>query len=157
TTGTLGSPPPGTAPSSAGAAATTSGGPQGVSASLVRLRDVARVEMGAQNYNMGCTFDGRPSVGLAIRQLPGTNALDVAERVQARLAELKTRFPDGIAYDVPYDITPFVRESVMDVVRTLFEAVALVAIVVLLFLQNWRAALIPLIAVPVAIIGTFAV
>src|SRR5207244_9878029 len=84
-------------------------------------------------------------------------ALDVAERVQARLAELKTRFPDGIAYDVAYDITPFVRESVMDVVRTLFEAVALVAIVVLLFLQNWRAALIPLIAVPVAIVGTFAV
>src|SRR5207237_4603104 len=114
-------------------------------------------EMGAQNYNMGCTFDGRPSVGLAIHQLPGTNALDVAERVQARLAELKTRFPDGIEYDVAYDITPFVRESVMDVVRTLFEAVALVALVVLLFLQNWRAALIPLIAVPVAIVGTFAV
>jgi multidrug efflux pump len=157
TAATLGGPPPGTAPSGAAAAATTSGGPQGVSASLVRLRDVARVEMGAQNYNMDCTFDGYPSVGLAIHQLPGTNALDVAERVQARLAELRSRFPDGIAYDVAYDITPFVRESVMDVVRTLFEAVALVAVVVLLFLQNWRAALIPLIAVPVAIIGTFAV
>jgi multidrug efflux pump len=124
---------------------------------LVRLRDVARVELGAQNYNLGCTFDGRPSVGLAIFQLPGTNALDVADRVKQKLEELKTRFPDGVDYQVAYDTTPYIRESVMDVVRTLVEAVVLVAIVVLLFLQNWRAALIPLIAVPVAIVGTLAV
>jgi multidrug efflux pump subunit AcrB len=124
---------------------------------LVRLRDVARVELGAQNYNLGCTFDGKPSVGLAIFQLPGTNALDVADRVKQKLEELKARFPDGVDYQIAYDTTPYIRESVMDVVRTLIEAVVLVAVVVLLFLQNWRAALIPLIAVPVAIIGTFAV
>src|SRR5262249_58632605 len=99
-TANLAGPPPGTAPSGAAAAATVSGGPQGVSASLVRLRDVARVELAAQNYNMGCTFDGRPSVGLAIHQLPATNALDVAARVQARLADPKSRFPNGIHYDV---------------------------------------------------------
>ena len=95
--------------------------------------------------------------GLAVYQLPGTNALDVAERVQAKMEELKTRFPDGVDYQIAYDTTPFIRESVADVVRTLFEAVMLVALVVLVFLQNWRAALIPLVAVPVAIVGTFAV
>jgi multidrug efflux pump len=124
---------------------------------LVRLRDVARVDLGAQNYNLGCTFDGRPSVGLSIFQLPGTNALEVADRVRQKLEELKTRFPDGVDYDVAYDTTPYIRESVLDVVRTLIEAVVLVALVVLLFLQNWRAAVIPLIAVPVGIIGTLAV
>lgn len=127
------------------------------STGLVRLRDVARVELGAQNYNQTCTFDGRPSVGLAIRQLPGSNALDVAERVRKKMAELKSRFPDGLEYQIAYDTTPFIRESVADVVRTLLEAVAIVAVVVLVFLQNWRATLIPLIAVPVAIVGTFAV
>ncbi len=124
---------------------------------LVRLRDVARVELGAQNYNLACTFDGKPSVGLALYQLPGTNALDVADRIREKLNELKARFPTGMDFDTAYDTTPFIRESVMDVLWTLIEAVVLVAIVVLLFLQNWRAALIPLIAVPVAIIGTFAV
>jgi multidrug efflux pump len=133
------------------------GPPPASSASVVRLRDVARVELGAQNYNMGCTFDGRPSVGLAIHQLPGTNALAVAERVRQKLEELKGRFPDGVDYGIAYDTTPFIRESVMDVVQTLLEAVVIVAIVVLVFLQNWRAALIPLVAVPVAIVGTFAV
>jgi multidrug efflux pump len=133
------------------------GAPPGTASSIVRLRDVARVEMGAQNYNQTSTFDGKPTVGLAIYQLPGTNALDVADGVRAKMLELKKRFPDGIDYDIAYDITPFVRESVSDVVRTLLEAVVLVAIVVLAFLQNWRAALIPLLAVPVAIIGTFAV
>jgi multidrug efflux pump len=132
-------------------------GPQAQAASVVRLRDVARVEMGAQNYVLDCTFDGRPSVGLGIHQLPGTNALTVADAVRRKMAELSTRFPEGIAYEIPYDTTPYIRESVDDVVRTLFEAVALVGVVVLLFLQSWRAALIPLIAVPVAIVGTFAV
>jgi multidrug efflux pump len=132
-------------------------GPQAQSTSLVRLRDVARVEMGAQYYNQACTFDGQPSVGLAIHQLPGTNALTVGKAVRKKMEELSTRFPQGVAYEIAYDISPYIRESVDDVVRTLFEAVFLVAVVVLLFLQNWRAALIPLIAVPVAIVGTFAV
>ena len=132
-------------------------GPGRPAAGIVRLRDVARVELGAQNYSLGSTFDGRPSVGLAIFQLPGTNALDVAGRVRAKMEELKAHFPDGVDYTIAYDTTPFIRESVADVVQTLLEAVVLVAIVVLVFLQNWRAALIPLVAVPVAIVGTFAV
>jgi multidrug efflux pump len=135
----------------------TQSGPPGPSTSIVRLRDVARVELGAQNYNQNMIFDGLPSVGLAVFQLPGSNALDVAERVQQAMRELKTRFPDGVEYSIAYDTTPFIRESVMDVVHTLLEAVGLVAVVVLVFLQNWRAAVIPLVAVPVAIIGTFAV
>jgi multidrug efflux pump len=131
--------------------------PRGPAASIVRLRDVARVELGAQNYNQSCTFDGHASAGLGVFQLPGTNALDVGNRVHQKMKELKARFPQGVDYDIAYDITPYVRDSVMDVVWTLLEAVGLVAVVVLLFLQNWRSALIPLIAVPVAIIGTFAV
>src|SRR5882724_677486 len=115
---------------------------------IVRLRDVARVELGAQNYNQSCKFDGRPSVGLSVYQLPGTNALDVAERVREKMEELKTRFPDGVDYDIGYDTTPFIRESVMDVVVTLVEAVALVGLVVLVFLQDWRAMILPLIDVP---------
>jgi multidrug efflux pump len=124
---------------------------------VVRLGDVGRVALGAQNYNMACTFDGMPSVGLAVHQLPGTNALDVAERVRAKMEELRARFPDGVEYRIGYDTTPYIRESVADVVRTLIEAVVLVGVVVMVFLQNWRAVLIPLVAVPVAIIGTFAV
>jgi multidrug efflux pump len=127
------------------------------SASIVRLRNVARIELGDQNYNLGCTFDGHPSVGLGIFQLPGSNALDLANRIRVKMEELKKDFPEGVEYEIAYDTTPFIRESVADVVRTLLEAVALVAVVVLVFLQNWRAALIPLVAVPVAIIGTFAV
>ncbi len=132
-------------------------GPGRASAAVVRLRDVARIELGAQNYNQACTFDGRPSVGLGVRMLPGTNALDVADRVKAKMRELKARFPDGVDYQIAYDITPFIRESVADVVKTLFEAVVLVGIVVMVFLQNWRAMIIPLIAVPVAVVGTFSV
>ena len=118
---------------------------------------MARVERAAQSYNNASTFDQHPAVGLAIHQLPGTNALDVGNRVRQKMEELKTRFPEGVDYEIAYDTTPFIRESVMDVVYTLLEAIGLVAIVVLVFLQNWRAALIPLIAVPVAIVGTFAV
>ena len=127
------------------------------STGFVYLRDIARVELGAQNYSQYCTLDGKPSVGLALFQLPGTNALDVANAVREKMEVLKTRFPDDLEYGIYYDTTPFVRESVEDVVKTLFEAIFLVAVVVLVFLQNWRAALIPLIAVPVAIIGTFGV
>ncbi len=124
---------------------------------IVRLHDVARLEIGAANYNLSNTLNGRPSVGLAIYQLPGTNALDVADRVRAKMESLKKRFPVGVDYKIGHDTTPYIAESVHDVIQTLFEAIILVAIVVLVFLQNWRSALIPLIAVPVAIVGTFAV
>ncbi len=132
-------------------------GPPNPSDSVVRLRDVARVELGAQNYNQSCIFDGRPSVGLSVYQLPGTNALDVAQRVQAKMKELKTRFPDGVDYAIAYDTTPFIRESVADVFTTLIEAVVLVGLVVLVFLQDWRAMILPMIDVPVSLIGTLAV
>ena len=124
---------------------------------IVRLRDVARIELGAQNYNQSCTFDGHPSVGLSIYQLPGTNALDVADRVRAKMEELKTRFPDGVDYDIAYDTTPYIRESVDEVFKTLRDAVILVGIVVLVFLQDWKAMILPMIDVPVSLIGTFAV
>jgi multidrug efflux pump len=124
---------------------------------IVRMRDVARVEMGAQNYNQSCTFDGHPSVGLSIYQLPGTNALDVANRVRAKMDELKTRFPDDVDYDVAYDTTPYIRESVNEVFKTLRDAVLLVGLVVLVFLQDWRAMILPMIDVPVSLIGTLAV
>jgi multidrug efflux pump len=124
---------------------------------IVRLRDVARVEMGAQNYNQSCTFDGHPSVGLSIYQLPGTNALDVADRVRAKMEELKSRFPDDVDYDIAYDTTPYIRESVNEVFNTLRDAVLLVGLVVLVFLQDWRAMILPMIDVPVSLIGTFAV
>ncbi len=124
---------------------------------IVRVRDVARVEMGAQNYNQSCTFDGKPSVGLTVYQLPGTNALDVADRVRAKMEELKTRFPDGVSYVIGYDTTPYIRESVREVYKTLRDAVILVGLVVLVFLQDWKVMILPMIDVPVSLIGTFAV
>ena len=131
--------------------------PQRPSVGIVRLHNVARVEMGDQNYNQSCTFDGYPSVGLGIRQLPGTNALEVGERVKEKMKELKSRFPEGVDYMIGYDTTPFIRESVADVSKPSSLPRRLVAMVVLVFLQNWRSVLIPMIAMPVAIIGTFAV
>ncbi len=124
---------------------------------LVRLRDVADIELGALGYDQTCTMDGKPSVALSIYQLPGSNALDVATEVKNKMEELKDRFPEGIDYAIVYDTTPFINESIREVFKTLRDAVILVAIVVLVFLQNWRSAIIPLVAVPVAIIGTFAV
>ncbi len=124
---------------------------------IVRLRDVARIELGAQGYDQTCTLDQKPSVALSIYQRPGSNALQTAELVKDKMEELKQRFPEGIEYSIVYDTTPFITESVAEVFKTLRDAVILVAVVVLLFLQNWRSALIPLVAVPVAIIGTFAV
>jgi hydrophobe/amphiphile efflux-1 (HAE1) family protein len=132
-------------------------GPQPQSTSIVRLRDVARVVLGSQQYEQSCTLDGRPSVALNIFQLPGSNALDTANQVYAKMKELKARFPDGLDYQIVYDTTPFVRESINEVFYTLRDAVLLVALVMLAFLQSWRAAVIPLVAVPVAIVGTFAV
>jgi multidrug efflux pump subunit AcrB len=136
---------------------TSSDSPTPQSTGLVRLRDVARVERGSQQYDQSCTLDGRPSVALSIYQLPGSNALDTAAGVYAKMRELKTRFPDGLDYKIVYDTTPFIRESVYDVVYTLRDAVILVAVVVLLFLQDWRAMILPMIDVPVSLIGTFAV
>ncbi|OAI46090.1 transporter [Planctomycetaceae bacterium SCGC AG-212-F19] len=132
-------------------------GASDTSVGIVRLRDVARVELGAQQYGQTCTLDGHSSVALSVYQLPNSNALQTARGIYAKMAELKSRFPEGLDYQIAYDTTPFVRESVDDVFKTLGSAVLLVAVVVLVFLQNWRAALIPLIAVPVGIIGTFAV
>ena len=136
---------------------TLAGGPPKPAVGIVRLRDVGRVELDAQNYRQASTFDGHPSVGVAVFQLPGTNALDVANHVKAKMTELSRRFPEGVDYQIAYDTTPFIRESVQDVFATLLEAAGLVGLVVLVFLQNWRSVLIPLLAVPVAIVGTFAV
>ena len=124
---------------------------------VVRMRDVTRAELGAQDYDQSCTLDGRPSVALSIYQLPGSNALKVAGLVKAKMRELKRSFPDDLDYSIVYDTTPFISESIDEVFRTLLDAVLLVALVVLLFLQNWRSAVIPLVAVPVAVVGTFAV
>src|SRR5262249_4202873 len=104
-----------------------------------------------------CTLDGKPSVALSIFQLPGSNALDTAAGVYAKMKELRTRFPDGLDYKIVYDTTPFISQSVDEVFNTLRDAVILVAIVVLVFLQDWRAMILPMIDVPVSLIGTFAV
>src|SRR4051812_17960180 len=128
-----------------------------VGSTLVHLKDVANIELGAQSYDQTCTLDGKPSVALSVYQLPGSNALEVASRVKERMRQLKRTFPPGIDYAIVYDTTPFINESIAEVFKTLFDAVVLVALVVLVFLQNWRSSLIPLIAVPVAVIGTFAV
>jgi multidrug efflux pump len=126
---------------------------------LIRLRDVARVELGAQSYATSSALDNRPSVGLPVFQLPGGNAFNTAQAILAKVEELKASptWPPDIDATVVYNPTDFVRASVEEVVQTLFEAIALVFVVVLVFLQNWRAALIPMIAVPVSLVGTLAV
>ncbi|HEY7424191.1 MAG TPA: efflux RND transporter permease subunit [Gemmataceae bacterium] len=123
----------------------------------VRLKDVGHVELGAKNRDSTSKINGRPNGSVAVWALPDANSIDVAQRVEAKLKELKKHFPEDVDYVISLDMTPFMRESIKEVVRTLLEAVVLVAAVVLLFLQNWRSALIPLVAVPVAVIGTFAV
>jgi multidrug efflux pump subunit AcrB len=123
---------------------------------IIRLRDIAKTELGALAYDQVCTLDTQPSVALSVYQRPGSNALDTARQVREKMEELKFRFPEGIDYAIVYDTTPFIRESVDEVFYALRDAVILVAIVVLVFLQGWRAAIIPLVAVPVAIVGTFA-
>jgi multidrug efflux pump len=124
---------------------------------LTRLKDVARVELGAKNQDVDVRLDGRPSVFLAVFQAPDANALDTADRVLAKMRDLAKDFPDDVIWEVGFDTTPYTRESIHEVFKTLRDAIILVALVVLVFLQNWRSAIIPLIAVPVAIIGTFAV
>ncbi len=129
---------------------------QGSFGQIVRLGDVGRAELGARDYSIESTLDGHPTVGLAIYQQPGGNALETAKSIRKVMEEMKARFPDGLEYRIDYDTTGFVQESVNSVIHTLFEAIALVILVVLVFLQSWRATIIPLIAVPVSLIGTFA-
>ena len=123
----------------------------------VRLKDVARIELGGQSYATAARLNGQPSVGMGIQLAPGANALAVAKAVKKRMAELEAFFPAGVSYTIPYDSSTFVQISIEQVVQTLFEAVALVFIVMFIFLQNWRYTLIPTIVVPVALLGTLAV
>lgn len=127
------------------------------SSQVVRLKDVARVELGAQQYDQVARLDGQPSVGMAVFQLPGSNALQTADRIKEKMEELKRSFPAGVDYRIVYDTTPFIDQSVHEVFVTLRDAIVLVAIVVLLFLQDWKAMILPMIDVPVALVGTFAV
>ncbi|MGD9722662.1 MAG: efflux RND transporter permease subunit [Pirellulales bacterium] len=137
---------------------------------LTRLRDlvtderqdesgrvIGGIQLGAKNEDTSCNLDGKPSIGLAVFQQPGSNALDTAAGVRTRMDELKRSFPPDVDYAIVYDTTPFIQESIQEVFKALRDAIILVAIVVLAFLQSWRATIIPLIAVPVAIVGTFAV
>ncbi|NHF74578.1 efflux RND transporter permease subunit [Paracoccus xiamenensis] len=124
---------------------------------LVLLQDVARVEIGAESYSADATYNGRPASGMAISLAPGANALDTAELVKERMEEFAEFFPEGIDYVIPYDTTPFVEISIEEVVKTLIEAIVLVFVVMYLFLQNWRATLIPTLAVPIVLLGTFGI
>jgi multidrug efflux pump len=121
--------------------------------SLVRVRDVARVELGAQDYAVFARLDGQPSAAIGIKVAPGANALDTAKAVRARLQELERYFPAGVAWEVPYDTTPFIDISITEVIKTLLEAVLLVFVVMYVFLENFRATLIPTIVVPVSLVG----
>ncbi|EIE5557173.1 efflux RND transporter permease subunit [Salmonella enterica] len=125
--------------------------------SVVHLKDVARIELGGENYNVVARINGKPASGLGIKLATGANALDTATAIKAKLAELQPFFPQGMKVVYPYDTTPFVKISIHGVVKTLFEAIILVFLVMYLFLQNIRATLIPTIAVPVVLLGTFAV
>jgi len=129
-----------------------SSGPGGV----LRIKDVARIELGAQNYDASNTLDGKTTIGMAVFLQSGANALDVADAVRARMVELKARFPQGVDYLIPFDTTRFVDASIHEVIITIFIAALLVMLVVFLFLQTVRATIIPMIAVPVSLIGTFA-
>jgi len=120
------------------------------------LRDIARLELGPDNYALRSMLDGGPAVAIPVFQLPGANALQLSDEVRATMKELAKNFPQGVSYEIDYDPTIFVRSSIESVVHTLFEAVLLVVLVVVVFLQTWRASVIPLVAVPVAIIGTLA-
>ena len=125
--------------------------------SLVRLRDVARIEMGSGSYALRSQLNNKDAVGIGIFQAPGANAIDLSNAVRAKMDELATRFPNDVKWAAPYDPTVFVRDSIKAVVQTLLEAVVLVVLVVILFLQTWRASIIPLLAVPVSVVGTFSV
>jgi len=123
---------------------------------ITRIKDVARVELGAQQYNWDARSQGKPCTAIAIYQLPGANALDVAAQIRSKMKELSKRFPEGLEYNIPFDTTQFVVASIKEVYTTLFQAVCLVVIVIFIFLQDWRTTLIPCAAIPVSLIGTFA-
>jgi len=129
----------------------------GAGGEITRLGDVARVELGAATYSLRSLLDNKQAVGIGVFQAPGSNVIELSHRVRTRMAELAHGFPAGLTWEVAYDPTVFVQESIDSVVETLFEAALLVVIVVILFLQTWRASVIPLIAVPVSIVGTFGV
>ena len=124
---------------------------------LVLLQDVARVEIGSESYFAEGTYNGQPASGMAISVAPGANALDTATRVKERMEEFAQFFPEGVTYVIPFDTTPFVEISIKEVVKTLIEAIVLVFAVMFLFLQNWRATLIPTLAVPIVLLGTFGI
>ncbi|HWV99555.1 MAG TPA: multidrug efflux RND transporter permease subunit [Candidatus Acidoferrum sp.] len=128
-----------------------------VNGQLTRLRDVARVELAGGDYSINSLLDGRPAAAVAVFQQPGSNAIETADAIGRTMAELKKQFPEGLDYRIAFDTSAFIRESIHEVIKTLIEAMLLVVFVVILFLQNWRASLIPLLAVPVSLIGTFAV
>lgn len=127
-------------------------GPNGI----LYLKDVARIELGAQNYNVASTLDGTPGVAIPIFLQTGANALDTAKNIKLKMDELKAEFPAGMEYSIPYDTSDFVKATISEVFHTFAEALILVVLVVFLFLQSWRATLIPIIAVPISLIGTFA-
>ncbi|RMQ47774.1 Aliphatic isothiocyanate resistance protein SaxF [Pseudomonas cichorii] len=129
----------------------------GADGEITRLKDVARVELGSNQYALRSLLNNKPAVALPIFQRPGSNAIDISNDVRSKMAELKKGFPEGMDYSIVYDPTIFVRGSIEAVIHTLFEALILVVLVVILFLQTWRASIIPLVAVPVSLIGTFAV
>jgi multidrug efflux pump len=124
---------------------------------VTRLRDVARLELGASEYALRSLLDNKPAVAIGIFAAPNSNAIDISNNVRRTMAEIKEAMPEGADYRIVYDPTQFVRASIKSVVRTLFEAIALVVLVVILFLQTWRASVIPLVAVPVSVVGTFAI
>jgi len=128
----------------------------GAAGEITRVSDVGRVELGAQTYSQSFALDGRPSAGMAVFQSPGANAIEVGNEVGRRMRELSREFPQGLTYSIPFDTTKFVRASINEVYKTLFEAGILVLIVILFFLQDWRATLVPATTVPVTIIGAFA-
>ncbi len=123
---------------------------------ITRLRDVARIELGAADYSIDSRLDGQPTAMIAVFQQPGANAIRTADNINNAMEELKKDFPDGLEYRIAYDTSSFIRESIRAVIHTLIEAMILVVLVVVLFLQNWRASIIPLVAVPVSLVGTFA-
>jgi multidrug efflux pump len=129
----------------------------GTNGEVTRLRDIARIELGAADYSLRSLLNNKSAVAVPIFQSPGSNAIQISDNVRKTMAELKQNMPDGMDYSIVYDPTQFVRASIEAVIHTLLEAVALVVLVVILFLQTWRASIIPLIAVPVSIVGTFAV
>jgi multidrug efflux pump len=127
------------------------------SGAVTRLRDIARLELGAADYALRSLLDNKPAVAVPVFQAPGSNAITISDQIRTTMAEIKQNMPEGVDYSIVYDTTQFVRASIKAVITTLLEAIALVVLVVIIFLQTWRASIIPLVAVPVSVVGTFAV